>query len=700
MDQLHTIRERIAGSTGATSETELGEWVAEIERVISTSASGHSTNVATGIWHWLRGWRYYLRSEHDQCLRETTIALHHLADAPNAPERARCRLLAGNALYACGKLEEALREYSAARVEFQNFGWTNGLGRSIGNIGNIYLAQGNMELALQHYSEAFALHQHENDAEGMARTLGGMGLVHASRSEYASATELISRSIEYWRSLGNIREEARMLGGLANVYRQVGEYITALEYLGRVQAIVEELRDQAGLARVLLNIAAIYEEMADPAKSIEVARRAQEINSHTSDTITRVRIHASLAGSLTRLQQFSEALEYATMACSECARLGLRAIGASNTRLRASILSNLGRTEEAAPVAELALSEARSTGSRTEEVEALQLIGGIHSMSNRTAEALQTYNEALLIARELGERSREAETMRALSELYEHSHPAKALELYRASVNISNELLGERQRHHLSVLDTQRKLSEERNMHEQQRALLRQIMPDEVVTRIIRGEDVIADTYENVSVLFLDIVGFTAMASHVSAEGLIRILNDVFERCDAICDRYDLTKIKTIGDAYLAIAGMPVPHADHMVRLASAALDLSDSLSTMNMSLLFDHGTEMVGVGAGKLQTRLGLHCGSVVAGVIGKKRAQYDVWGDAVNVASRMESQCVPGRIHVSDDFAVALARDAQPSLDGADVIIRATPFQLRLRGTIEVKGKGQMRTWWLERG
>lgn len=199
--------------------------------------------------------------------------------------------------------------------------------------------------------------------------------------------------------------------------------------------------------------------------------------------------------------------------------------------------------------------------------------------------------------------------------------------------------------------------------------LLRNILPGPIAERLKEGEQTIADQFPEVSVLFADLVGFTNLSSSVSAEELVVMLNDVFSRFDTLADEHGLEKIKTIGDAYMVVAGLPEPRADHAQALATMALDMLDAIDDFNAS----HGTS--------LGIRIGINTGPVVAGVIGKRKFIYDLWGDAVNVASRMESSGLPGRVQISDSTQVCLAGQ----------------LPLEDRGTITVKGKGEMRTWLL---
>ncbi len=184
--------------------------------------------------------------------------------------------------------------------------------------------------------------------------------------------------------------------------------------------------------------------------------------------------------------------------------------------------------------------------------------------------------------------------------------------------------------------------------------------------------EVIADSFTDVTVLFADIVGFTEFTAIVDPAKLLRFLNEIFTDFDHIADERGLEKIKTIGDAYMAVAGIPVPAADHVARAAHTALDMMDALDAFNRR------------NSCTLQMRIGLNSGAVVAGVIGRRKFIYDLWGDTVNTASRMESHGVAGRIQLTDATRQRLS----------------ATFTLEERGVVAIKGKGEMHTWFLNGG
>ena len=208
----------------------------------------------------------------------------------------------------------------------------------------------------------------------------------------------------------------------------------------------------------------------------------------------------------------------------------------------------------------------------------------------------------------------------------------------------------------------------ERLARENERLLLN-ILPEPIADRLRDGEPLIADRFDDVTLLFADIVEFTRLSSTMSPSELVGVLNDVFCVFDDLVDQHGLEKVKTIGDAYMVVGGMPDRSEDHTARVASMALGLAEAVNQIPAAARLG------------INFRIGMHCGPVVAGVIGTKKFIYDIWGDTVNMASRMESLGIPGRVQVTH-----AVRDR---LDGQ--------FTFESRGLIEVKGKGPTPTWLL---
>jgi adenylate cyclase len=206
--------------------------------------------------------------------------------------------------------------------------------------------------------------------------------------------------------------------------------------------------------------------------------------------------------------------------------------------------------------------------------------------------------------------------------------------------------------------------------YERSEALLANILPASIADRLKDpARNIIADKYDDASVLFADIAGFTEQASDMEPDQLILFLDRLYGDFDALVDKHGLEKIKVSGDSYMVVSGVPQPRADHVEALAALALDMAEAAGLLKDSR------------GDALPLRIGLASGPVVAGVVGSRRFFYDVWGDAVNVASRMETTDSIGRIQVPEKVYRRLKDD----------------FVLQERGLVEVKGKGVMRTWYL---
>jgi adenylate cyclase len=205
---------------------------------------------------------------------------------------------------------------------------------------------------------------------------------------------------------------------------------------------------------------------------------------------------------------------------------------------------------------------------------------------------------------------------------------------------------------------------------EESELLLMNILPRSIAIRLKAATLTIADHFDSASILFADVVDFTPLAQRLPPDEVVGLLDQLFSHFDALVERHGLEKIKTIGDCYMAAAGVPTPRPDHAAKAALLALDMRDAVATSAVA------------GHSGLELRIGINSGPVVAGVIGTKRFLYDLWGDVVNTASRMESQSTPGEIQITRE-TYDLLKDE---------------FVCRRRGTILVKGKGQMETWYLE--
>jgi class 3 adenylate cyclase len=225
------------------------------------------------------------------------------------------------------------------------------------------------------------------------------------------------------------------------------------------------------------------------------------------------------------------------------------------------------------------------------------------------------------------------------------------------------------QRIHQEVQQRQEAEIALRQEQEKSEKLLFNVLPAAIAAQLKEGERAIAQAFDEATILFADLVNFTCLATEMSANDLVCLLNDIFSRFDRLAEQYHLEKIKTIGDAYMVVSGIPMPRPDHAVAMVEMALAMQAAMEAFNQERNL------------QFQLRIGINTGPVVAGVIGIHKFAYDLWGDAVNIASRMESHSLPGKIQVTGS-TYALLKDR---------------YEFESRGKITVKGRGEMETYFV---
>ena len=230
----------------------------------------------------------------------------------------------------------------------------------------------------------------------------------------------------------------------------------------------------------------------------------------------------------------------------------------------------------------------------------------------------------------------------------------------RISAGLEKKRLRDQEQAFLKQLSAEREKSER---------LLLNVLPALIAERLKQGEATIAESYPDVTVMFADLANFTQLSEQTPAQMLVELLNEVFSAFDRLAERHGLEKIKTIGDSYMAVGGLPLPCANHAERVARMAIDMQIAIRELNLA----RGTQ--------LAIRVGIHSGPVVAGIIGRRKFSYDLWGDTVNLASRMESHGQAGEIQVSETTKRKLEH----------------LFQFSPRGPIQIKGKGELPTYLL---
>jgi class 3 adenylate cyclase len=518
----------------------------------------------------------------------------------------------------------------------------------------VYLNLSDYAKALEYYQKALAINEELGNKPGIAINLGNIGNVYNHLSDYAKALEYFEKALSINEELGNKLGVASNLVNIGIVYWHLTDYAKALEYAQRSLTIYEELGVKGGIAGCLDNIAAVYYSRSDYVKSLEYIHKALAINEELgSKSAVAVGLdHIGLV--YWKLSDYANALEYFQKSLAINEELGDKS-SIANT------LGNIGN------------------------VFAAQTFDGYDA-----AKAEEFILQAVAMSTETGAKKQLYEFHQNLAELYENEKRwEEAHEHFRRFYEVEKEVQSEESKKQANLMEQRRQAAEQEKHLAAERAragatqeLLHRVLPAAIADRIIAGGRQIADYHPQISILFADIVGFTPIAAAMPPHAVVGLLNFVFGRFDLIMKKRGCEKIKTIGDGYMAAAGVPVFAADHAERLARAALDMQEVIE------LPDDIRRHLPKGA-KFGVRIGIHLGSAVAGVIGDERFVYDLYSDAVNTAARMESAGESDQIHVSKEFAWHV--QSRQSASGSE------EFIFNERDDVEIKGKGVMQTYFL---
>ena len=576
----------------------------------------------------------------------------------------------GNIGLVCVKLSDysrALEYYKKALALNEKLGDKNGVATWTGNIGLVYTNMSDYPLALEYYSKSLAVFEELGNKSGVAIQSSNIGVIYDKLSDYSRALEYYSKSLAFDEELGDKRGVAINTGNIGIMYQNLLDYSHALEYFAKSLALIEELGDKSSAAIVIGNIGNVYKALADYPHALEYYGNALALSEELGMKAESARTIGNIGNVYKALADYPRALEYYSNALA--------------------VHKELGDNENTAIV--------------TGNIGVLYTLQEFEDYNPERAEELLL--EALAEFTKLGTKKEQYEFHKCLTDLYKkQGRMANAFNHFERYHELKEQVQSHEAKKQVERLDYERKTAErekqiavERAKHEATEELLHNVLPQSITKRLLSKEKPIADKAEHVSVFFSDIVGFTTLSQKISAKELVTGLNDVFTEIDTLAKNHNIEKIKTIGDAYMAVCGVPDARADHAIQMSKFALSIQQ---------LFRDGITIAGH---NISIRIGLHCGEVVAGVIGENKFLYDLWGDAVNTASRMESHGEAGKIHVSEEFVRELGmrneelrmKDKELTGDNSQYVICNSQFIFVPRGEMEIKGKGIMRTYFLEK-
>ncbi len=549
------------------------------------------------------------------------------------------------------------------------------------------------------YSEqAIALAEKLNRKEDLAYALKNLGLNYYFKSDFRGVIPPWTRSLAVFREIEHVTGIANLLSNLGAVYESQADYSKALEFAIESLKYAELSEDQYRIATSLVNIGTIYAEDKETYdKAQETYERAIEESKELNKPDLSATIFVNLGELLLHQDKAREALPYFQKAFEE-----FSSIGDANTAYTLNFISKtyqqLGQYTEALNYANQAYDAAEAFDSKIEMSQAAITRGEIYKEQYNSAKSIASFKEAEKIALELETNKELSQSYDGLSKSYAQSgNFKKAYEFQQKNINVNDDIRSteydeiinnlrfkldlETKEKEIEILNkenalkqseisyastiqkfllalgglmlvviggvtylyqfsqkTNKLLAEERNRFEK---ILLNILPKDTADELQEKGFVEAKKFDQTTVLFTDFKGFTSFSEQMSPEDMVKSIDFYFSKFDEIIGRYNLEKIKTIGDAYMCAGGLPTKNRTNAKDAVLAGLEILSFVKEVN---------ENPPKGVLPLEIRIGISTGSTVAGIVGTKKFQYDIWGSTVNIASRMESASDTGKINISD--------------------------------------------------
>jgi class 3 adenylate cyclase/tetratricopeptide (TPR) repeat protein len=555
------------------------------------------------------------------------------------------------------------------------------------NIGLAEYYQGNFESVLEYWTNSLESFESIQDTLGIANMVNNLGAVYYSQSGYAKATEYYLRSLRISEELKDTLRIATALVNIGGAYSDgIEDYNRALEYYNKLQPLLIAVNDSQITTAYLLGKGEVFEKQANLAEALNFYNQAMKLNQDNKSEAIHINI------------------------------------------LKGELQSKIGNSKKAIEHLSLAYEAAKEDNQQLQVVQALLALGEIYQNQN-FLKAIEVYNEAEKLAKEINISKELRDVYFGMSKAYlakgdytnAYNYQTRYLVMKDSIFNIETndkirglqfdfdlekkqdqiglleketvilELNEKRQkiikyitfvisglilflaiglfRRYKFIQKTKKIIEEEKSRSDK---LLLNILPEETALELKENGKVQAKQFNSVTVFFADIKGFTQYSKSLSPEDLVETIDFYFSKFDEIVKSYGLEKIKTIGDAYMCAGGLPFPTEDHAQKMIRAAFEIAAFVDETKKN---EKGTEKI------FDIRIGINTGPVVAGVVGSTKFAYDIWGDTVNVASRMESNSEPGKINISENTYNLIKDD----------------FDCEYRGEIEAKNRGKLKMYFV---
>jgi len=551
---------------------------------------------------------------------------------------------------------KAIEEFNAALELWKELHDDVGIMALYKNMGNAFLYQGNYSQALNNYSNAIDIGKSINDEKGTADLYTNTGIIHHFQGNYTLSLKFHLNALHVYEKLGEKERMATSYTNIGLIYFEEKNYKDALQMYKRALAIREVKRDSEPVGDLNNNIANVFKEMGNYADALK---------------------HHSIA------LEIREKLNNKNGIASSFNNLG-------------TVYFSLGDTKLAWEYYEKSLEIWHDTGDKRGMTECYVNLGELFIRNDDYKMAEWHLKNAIELSVETGAKNAQRDSLLYLSQLsaiqrdfekaYEYYIQYSSIDKEITSADISRQLTQMTLGYEIEQKERETKLEKEKNeelkkayssLEEEQKrseSLLLNILPAEVAIELKQKGFSEPRHFDQATILFADLKNFTKISEVLTPAQLISNLDRCFREFDTIVEKYDVEKIKVIGDAYMCAGGVPVANTTHPADVIKAALEMQEF-----MELLAE---EQIRNKLPVFQFRIGVHTGPVIAGIVGLKKFAYDIWGDSVNMASRMESSGEAGRVNISG-YTYELIKDQ---------------FLCTYRGKVEAKGKGMVDMYFVD--
>ena len=587
-----------------------------------------------------------------------------------------------------GDYAKALEYYLLSQKIQEEIGDKRGITWTLINIGNINHNQGNYHKALDYFQRSLKIQEELGDNRGIANSLSGIGLVYTDQGNYPKALDYHLRSLKTREEIGDKIGISGSLTNIGNIYISQNEYPQALDYHLRSLKISEELGDKAGIASSLNNIGNVYYFQNDYSQALDYYQRSLKIGEEVGDKQGMANSLNNIGNVFYSQGEYIKGLEFYKRSLKIQEELGDTQGIAGTLNNIGSIYGNQGSYFEAIIECQKSLNISEEIGYLGHQKAACICLYDAYKDSGNSIKALE-YHERLTILNDslFNQANTKKLTQLAMQYQFDKQEALTEMEQEKKDLISAQELKQKKLERNgfmagfglvllfAAVVFRQRnRIGKEKERSEE---LLMNILPKEVAEELKEKGHSDAQLIDQVTVLFTDFKGFTALSEQLSPNELVADLHACFSEFDRICENYGIEKIKTIGDAYMAAGGLPSPNKTHAQDVVKASLEMAEVIERTK--------AKKTAANQPFFEVRLGVHTGPVVAGIVGVKKFQYDIWGDTVNTASRMESSGVIGKVNISEATYEMLKDNSE--------------FTFKNRGKIEAKGKGEMEMYFVER-